>query len=175
MQWYYSKNGTQFGPVEESELRAKLAAGEISPVDLVWKDGMPDWLPAARVAELALSAFPAVPTGNSQGAAGNSPYVPPVHVGGGGLVPAPTSGLAIASLVCGIMGLVTCLFLPGIPAVICGHLALNRMAMPGVRMEGRGMAIAGLIMGYLSVLIVVGFLIVIIIGVIAGAGNGHAS
>ena len=41
---------------------------------------------------------------------------------------APTSGLAIASLVCGIMGLVTCLFLPGIPAVICGHMALSRMA-----------------------------------------------
>ncbi len=52
MQWYYSKNGTQLGPVEESELRAKLGSGEISAADLVWRDGMSDWLAAARVAEL---------------------------------------------------------------------------------------------------------------------------
>jgi hypothetical protein len=78
MQWYYSKNGTQLGPVEEGELRAKLASGEISQADLVWKEGMKDWLPAAGVAELApLSAFPTAPTGIPQGA-GSSPYSPPM-------------------------------------------------------------------------------------------------
>jgi hypothetical protein len=171
MQWYYSKNGTQLGPVEEGELRAKLAAGEVSQADLVWKDGMPDWQPAARVAELTFSPFSASPTGSPQATAGTSPYSPPVHASYGGFAPAPTSGLAIASLVCGIMGLVTCLFLPGIPAVICGHMALSRMAEPNVRLAGRGMAIAGLIMGYLSILIAVGFVLVVIIGVIAEAGK----
>ncbi|RYD40520.1 MAG: DUF4339 domain-containing protein, partial [Verrucomicrobiaceae bacterium] len=53
MQWYYSKNGTQLGPVEEGELRGKIASGEISSSDLVWREGMTDWLPSSKVSELA--------------------------------------------------------------------------------------------------------------------------
>ncbi|MES2439429.1 MAG: CD225/dispanin family protein [Verrucomicrobiota bacterium] len=80
MQWYYSKNGTQLGPVAEGELRAKLASGEISPADLVWKEGMSDWLPSARVPELASIAT--IPSATSQvppvsGNVANSPYSPP--------------------------------------------------------------------------------------------------
>lgn len=83
MQWYYSKNGTQLGPVEEGELRAKIASGEISSADLVWREGMTDWLPSAKVPELAgvaaatapAYAPPAPPT---SGVAGGSPYTPPV-------------------------------------------------------------------------------------------------
>ena len=75
MQWYYSKNGTQLGPVEESELRAKLGSGEISAADLVWKDGMPDWLAASRVAELNVAVPP--PTASSLGGMTQSPYSPP--------------------------------------------------------------------------------------------------
>src|SRR5665213_2323233 len=45
--WYYTVNGEQLGPVEESAIR-KLAAGRgISPEDLVWRDGMPEWISAA--------------------------------------------------------------------------------------------------------------------------------
>jgi hypothetical protein len=75
MQWYYSKNGTQLGPVEESELRAKLGSGEISAADLVWKDGMPDWLAASRVAELNVAVSP--PTAAPLGGMTQSPYSPP--------------------------------------------------------------------------------------------------
>lgn len=77
MQWYYSKNGTQLGPIEESELRAKLASGEVSAVDLVWRDGMPDWLAAAKVPDLNAAAgpplMPPAPGGLAQ-----SPYSPPL-------------------------------------------------------------------------------------------------
>jgi hypothetical protein len=52
MQWYYSKNGTQLGPVEQAELIAKMASGEVAPSDLVWKEGMADWLPSAQIGEL---------------------------------------------------------------------------------------------------------------------------
>lgn len=77
MQWYYSKNGTQLGPVEESDLRGKIASGEISSTDLVWKEGMTDWLPSARVPDLAGVAAvvaPAPPHYTEQ----NSPYTSPV-------------------------------------------------------------------------------------------------
>lgn len=47
--WFYSKNGAQLGPVPESEMRNKLASGEISGTDLVWREGMSEWLPAIRV------------------------------------------------------------------------------------------------------------------------------
>lgn len=75
MQWYYSKNGTQLGPVEESDLRSKIAMGEVSPNDLVWRDGMTDWLPAAKVAELAGGSTAMTPpvTGGTVG----TPYSPP--------------------------------------------------------------------------------------------------
>lgn len=60
MQWYYSKNGVQLGPVTDGEIRGKVASGEISATDMVWKEGMRDWLPVGNVEELsALMALPA--------------------------------------------------------------------------------------------------------------------
>ena len=50
MSWYYSKNGTQLGPVTEQELKAKGGSGEVLATDLVWKEGMPDWLPFGQLA-----------------------------------------------------------------------------------------------------------------------------
>ncbi len=54
MQWYYSKNATQLGPVSQDELRTKLASGEVSGTDMVWREGLPDWRPAATMPELAV-------------------------------------------------------------------------------------------------------------------------
>ena len=36
----------------------------------------------------------------------------------------------------------------GIPAVICGHIALSQMKSPDNQQGGRGLAIAGLVCGY---------------------------
>jgi hypothetical protein len=71
---------------------------------------------------------------------------------------APTNGLAIASMVCGILGVVTCYFggLFGLPAVICGHMAISAIRQSPLPMGGRGMAIAGLVTGYLGILCSVG-------------------
>jgi len=58
--------------------------------------------------------------------------------------PARTSGLAIASLVLVLaLGPVGC-----IPAIICGHLALRRISKEPT-LQGRGLALAGLIIGYI--------------------------
>ncbi|MDQ0725289.1 DUF4190 domain-containing protein [Microbacterium sp. W4I20] len=79
----------------------------------------------------------------------------------------PTSGLAVTSLVCGIAGIV--LFwavvpmLASIAAVITGHMALRQTKRdPGL--GGRGMAFAGVIMGY----VVAGILLFSIISTIVG-------
>lgn len=60
----------------------------------------------------------------------------------------PTSGLAIGSLVCGIAEIFT-LGLAAIPAVILGHLARAQIRQTGER--GDGMAVAGLILGYMAI------------------------
>lgn len=77
MQWYYSKNGAQLGPVSESELRAKIASGEVQPTDLVWRDGMTDWLAASRVPEFAAGVPAMQVSGPSSGPSAPTPYAPP--------------------------------------------------------------------------------------------------
>lgn len=58
-----------------------------------------------------------------------------------------TSGKAIGSLVCGILFF----FLPAaIVAVVLGHLSLSEIRQSAGRLAGRGMAIAGLVLGYLG-------------------------
>jgi len=60
-----------------------------------------------------------------------------------------TAGLAKTSLVLGLFSLVL-LFFTGIPAVICGHLALGKIKRSAGALKGSGLAIAGLILGYCS-------------------------
>jgi uncharacterized RDD family membrane protein YckC len=50
-QWFYAVGGRQQGPVSTEQLMALLASGQLSPGDLVWTEGMPEWLPAASVPE----------------------------------------------------------------------------------------------------------------------------
>lgn len=159
MQWYYSNNATQMGPVTDAELRAMLASGKVNATDMVWREGMKDWLPASSVPGLCVMPQ-----------AGGNPYQPPA-VPGTFDAPMPTSGLAIASLVCGIAGIVSC-FLPGIAAVICGHMALKQMADPNARVTGRGMAVAGLVLGYLSILVMAALIALIFIGAVFGNTSG---
>ncbi|MGI5166102.1 DUF4190 domain-containing protein [Spirillospora sp. CA-253888] len=58
----------------------------------------------------------------------------------------PTNGLAVASLICGIAGFVLC-GLTSILAIIFGHVAQGQIKRTGE--GGSGLAIAGLILGYI--------------------------
>ena len=53
-------------------------------------------------------------------------------------------------MVLGIISIVTCLIPLGIFAVIFGHVSLSRIKRSGGLVTGAGMAIAGLVMGYLT-------------------------
>jgi len=66
----------------------------------------------------------------------------------GAIVPAETSGLAIASLVCGTCAFIFPLF-PSIAAIILGHKARSQIRQSLGRLRGDGLALAGLILGYL--------------------------
>ena len=67
-------------------------------------------------------------------------------------------GLAVWSLVLGILAIVltvACIGpLLGIPAVICGHLAYSRIKRSAGALSGSGLALGGLITGYLSIALI---------------------
>ena len=66
-------------------------------------------------------------------------------------MPPRTSGKAIASLICGIFLFV----LPAsIAAVVLGHLSLSEIKKSAGRIQGRGLATAGLVLGYLGLSII---------------------
>jgi len=61
---------------------------------------------------------------------------------------ASTNGFAIASIV---LGVVWMWWLGSVLALVFGHVALKQIARTGGAQGGRGMAIAGLVLGYLGV------------------------
>jgi len=70
-----------------------------------------------------------------------------------------TPGIAIASLVCGILSWVCAGPLAAIPAVITGHMALGRIKRSVGTLAGRGLAIAGLILGYTSIVAMIAVIV----------------
>ena len=69
-----------------------------------------------------------------------------------GTAPQPkNSALAIWSLILGILSLTCFSIFSAIPGVICGHKALSRIKQSGGALTGQGLAIAGLVTGYLGI------------------------
>ena len=58
--YHYSRDGQSFGPVPVEQLRELAAKGQLSATDLVWKEGMAEWVPAGRFKGL-IPAAPVVP------------------------------------------------------------------------------------------------------------------
>jgi hypothetical protein len=76
-----------------------------------------------------------------------------------------TSVLAIISLIAGILGI----FLFGsLIAVVCGHLARAEIRRKPGQLEGDGLAVAGLVLGYIGLAFTL--LIVILFGLVIGGG-----
>lgn len=166
MNWYYAKNGHQNGPVPTEDMIDRVAMGEISPTDLAWCEGMADWLPVSEIPQLkvlppvqeepaaASNIGPSAQASPYQAPAAAAPSASPSYATPG---QPPSQGLAIASLICGILGLIGCcmwfLSLPAaLAAIVTGHLANSKIKADPQRFSGKGMARAGLITGYLGLI-----------------------
>ena len=90
-------------------------------------------------------------------------YRAPTAVGG-------NNGKAIASMILGIAGIFTC-GLASIVAVILGHVSRGEIKRSGGRQQGSGMALAGLILGYIMLVLLVGIIIIAIIGAATGSNT----
>lgn len=51
-QWHYNRGGKQAGPVSSDELKQLASTGQLLATDLVWKQGMPNWIPAGNITSL---------------------------------------------------------------------------------------------------------------------------
>ncbi|TAE77251.1 MAG: DUF4339 domain-containing protein [Verrucomicrobia bacterium] len=172
MNWYYAKNGHQQGPLPTEDIRSRIAMGEISATDLAWCEGMSDWQPVGQIPQLKVEASPAretvpvdaagesmAPSYSASAAPFSSSVTPPGQ---------PVSqGLAIASLICGILSLVGCCFWPisgpiSIVAIVLGIVSLGRVKSAPALYGGRGMAKAGAILGGLGLLATIVWLAVAI-------------
>jgi len=59
-QWFYTKDGkSKIGPVTSTALQALAQSGQLLPTDMVWKEGMPKWVPAQKVKGLLFPKTPA--------------------------------------------------------------------------------------------------------------------
>ena len=63
----------------------------------------------------------------------------------------PTNGKATASMVLGILGLVILYLIGPILALVFGHQAKNEIDASGGTQGGRGMAVAGIVMGWIGI------------------------
>ena len=80
------------------------------------------------------------------------------------------NGKAIASMILGIAGIFTC-GLASIVAVILGHVSRGEIKRSGGRQQGSGMALAGLILGYIMLVLLVGIIVIAIIGAATGTNT----
>ena len=127
-----------------------------------WQASDGNWYPPDQVPGTGAPAVGAPPAYGSPPGYGVPGYgAPPGYGSGYGGVASPgTNGMAIASLVCSLATFVVCVtFIPGI---ICGHIAMSQIKRTGE--QGKGMAVAGLVIGYAILGLIVIFVVAVAVG-----------
>lgn len=140
-------------------------AGSADPPRMAAPPPAPDW---------STPPTPAVPSTPSWGSVGLPPQAPSPTWGGGYPQPMPSpgyvqkkeQGLAIGSLVCGIVSFLCCSIFTGIPAIVLGIMAISKEKNDPARYGGKGMAIGGIVLGSISLLILGLYLILLAAGAI---------
>ena len=151
--WYYARAGQQLGPVDLTQLRAMLSAGQVAPEDLVWTEGMAQWQAARHVP-------PVMPPGGPPTAVPYQSGYPLYDQ------PSQHSALAITSLVLSLLSIVLGGPLLAIPGWICARIALKGMRETG-DYRNQGIAQAGywigMIVSIFWILLIVLFLVMVIV------------
>ena len=161
MNYHIARDGTQLGTFSIEDVRAGVESGRFLPTDLAWSEGMPDWQTVQSLGVVPVAAppgLPPTPPPVQAQAAAVPPVVPQAAFPQPGQPAVPTlkmetatCGQATASLILGVLSCgLSCL--TSIPAVILGHVALSKIKKSGGLLSGRGLAIAGLIFGYLNLI-----------------------
>ena len=122
----------EYGPVNAEAVAKWIAERRANAQTLVQAEGGAEWRP--------LSAFPEFSAALETGAKPLPPPVPRAHAA---TAPKQTSGLAVASLVLGILGLFSC-GLTALVGLVLGIAGLSKIRASQGALGGRGLAIAGI-------------------------------
>jgi hypothetical protein len=143
--WYYAESGAPQGPVGLSELERLACDGRIGPGTLYWRSGLDQWTPGSDLPELnRLWLYD-----DGEGAPADRAKLPPR---GWHAEPAPEAAPRVSPNA--ILSLALNLFcLPGnLAAIAVGVMALRQIARSGGTQAGRGLAIAGVVIGGVGLL-----------------------
>jgi hypothetical protein len=149
-------DGREYGPISADQLRQWIAENRANAASRVQAEGSTEWKPLGSIPEFSLLfASTSTPSG--------APAVFPSSARTS--VPA-NNGFAIAGLVLGIFSLTAglCCCCYGMPfnvlGLICSIIALGQINANPNRYQGKGVAIAGLVLCIVSIVITVVLLII---------------
>jgi type II secretory pathway pseudopilin PulG len=125
-------DGKEYGSVTEEQLRQWIANGRANASTQGRGEGATEWKSLAEFPELAAAL---------QSAAPPLPRPKPTAVSAS---PPETSGMAITSLVLGILGVLTC-GIKALAGLILGIVAMVKVKNSGGKLGGGGLALAGTI------------------------------
>ncbi len=132
-------DGKEYGPVAEEQLRQWIADGRAHASTQVRAEGTTEWKSLSAIPELAAALKSAAP-----------PTLSPVAAPA---APAKTSGMAVTSLVLGILGMFTC-GVTALAGLILGIVAMVKVKNSGGRLGGGGLALAGTIVSGIFLLMI---------------------
>ncbi len=126
-------DGKEYGPVSGEDLRKWIADGRANARTQVRGEGATEWKSLPEFPELAAVLKGAVP-----------PPLSPAAPVAASAAPPQMSGMAVTSLVLGILGIFTC-GITALAGLILGIVAMVRVKNSGGRLGGGGLALAGTI------------------------------
>ena len=68
-QWYFVMDDQKRGPLTDDELKERAASGKLGLADLVWRQGLPEWVEAQTIEGLTFPNMPSTAGGQSLAAA----------------------------------------------------------------------------------------------------------
>jgi hypothetical protein len=144
-------DGKEYGPVTANVLREWIAQRRAGAATQVQSEGSTEW---RRVAD-----FPEFAAALSTSPSSAPPPLPAPLAGSGSATTPKTSGLAVASLVLGLVGFCG---ITAIVGLVLGIVAKVKIRRSGGRLKGGGLAIAGICLSLamlLAIPIIAGFLL----------------
>ena len=145
----------EYGPVTEEQLRQWITEGRANGQSVV-RFGDGPWKPLSTFPEFAAALGIAAPPLGATTASPPPPTTtpPPLTLGPQpGPSSAPTSGLAMAGLICSIIGLFCCGPLFSTIGLVLSAISLSQINREPEKYAGRGVAMAGIVLALVGYVI----------------------
>ncbi len=80
-QWYFVIDDQKHGPLTDDELKERAASKHIGPTDLIWRQGLPEWVEAQTIEGLVFGKLPPTAGGRPAPVSASGSHVVGAFVG----------------------------------------------------------------------------------------------